>query len=119
MVFHLAAIITSCVGITSCGVTSAPLVPCLDLWGFRRGLETRQWPNSYGNLRRRPYARHTGVKDADRSVALLYHLGGYAMEEVFCQPGRVRQNCKALVALLLRRFGPPETIQSHRTSNSI
>ena len=32
------------------------------------------------------YARQTGVKDADRAVVLLYHLGGRAREEVLCQP---------------------------------
>ena len=58
------------------------------------------------------YARQTGVKDVDRAVALLDHLGGFAREEVLCQPERVRQDCKALVALLLLRFGPPETVPS-------
>ena len=50
------------------------------------------------------YARQTGVKDVDRAVALLDHLGGCATEEVLCQPERVRQDGKALVALLLLRF---------------
>ena len=45
-------------------------------------------------------------------MALLYHLGGCAREEVLCQPERVRQDGKALVALLLQRFGPPETVHS-------
>ena len=62
------------------------------------------------------YARQTGVKDADRAAVLLYHLGGRAMEEVLCQPERVRQDCKALVALLLWRFGPPETVHSLGTA---
>ena len=53
------------------------------------------------------YANQTGVKDADRAVALHYHIGGCAREEVLCQPERVRQDGKALVALLLRRFGSP------------
>ena len=62
------------------------------------------------------YARQTGVKDVDRAVALLDHLGGFAREEVLCQPERVRQDCKALVALLLLRFGPPETVPSLSTA---
>ena len=62
------------------------------------------------------YVRQTGVKDADRAVVLLYHLGGRAREEVLCQPERVRHDCKALVALLLRRFGPPETLHSLGTA---
>ena len=62
------------------------------------------------------YARQTGVKDVDRAVALLDHLGGFAREEVLCQPERVRQDCKALVALLLLRFGAPETVPSLSTA---
>ena len=62
------------------------------------------------------YARQTGGKDADRPVALLYHLGGCVREEVVCQPERVLQDGKALVALLLRRFGPPETVHSLGTA---
>lgn len=62
------------------------------------------------------YARQTGVKDVDRAMALLDHLGGCAREEVLCQPERVRQDCKALVALLLLRFGPPETVPSLSTA---
>ena len=54
------------------------------------------------------YARHTGVQDADRVVALLYHIGGCAREDMICQPERVRQDGKALIALLRLRFGPPE-----------
>ena len=45
-------------------------------------------------------------------MALLDHLGGCAREEVLCQPEQVRQYCKALVALLLFRFGPSETLPS-------
>ena len=56
------------------------------------------------------------MKDVDRAVALLDHLGGCAREEVLCQPERVRQDCKALVALLLLRFGPPETVPSLSTA---
>ena len=52
------------------------------------------------------------MKDVDRAVALLDHLGGFARDEVLCQPERVHQDCKALVALLLLRFGPPETVPS-------
>ena len=62
------------------------------------------------------YARQTGVKDVDRAVALLDHLGGCAREEVLCEPERVRQDCKALVALLLLLFGPPETVPSLSTA---
>ena len=62
------------------------------------------------------YARHTGVKDVDRAVALLDQLVGCAREEVLCQPERVRQAGKALVALLLLRFGPPETVHSLGTT---
>ena len=62
------------------------------------------------------YARQTGVKDVDRAVALLDHIGGCAREEVLCQPERVRQNGKALVALLLLRFGPPDTLPSLSTA---
>ena len=62
------------------------------------------------------YARHTGVKDVDRAVALLDQLGGCAREEVLCQPERVRQTGKALVALLMLRFGPPETVHSLGTT---
>ena len=61
-------------------------------------------------------ARQTGVKDVDRAVALLDHLGGCAREEVLCQPERVCQDCKALVVLLLLRFGPPETVPSLSTA---
>ena len=35
---------------------------------------------------------------------------------MICQPERVRQDGKALVALLLRRFGPPETVDSLGTA---
>ena len=62
------------------------------------------------------YARQIGVNDVDRAVALLDHLGGFAREEVLCQPERVRQDCNALVALLLLRFGPPETVPSLSTA---
>ena len=62
------------------------------------------------------YARQTGVKDADRALVLLYHLCGRAREEVLCQPERVHQDCNALVALLLRRFGPPATVHSLGTA---
>ena len=58
------------------------------------------------------YTRQTGVKDADRALVLFCHIGGYASEEVFCQSERVRQAGNALVALFLRRFGPPETVHS-------
>ena len=60
------------------------------------------------------YARQTRVKDADRAVVLLYHLGGRARG--LCQPERLRQDCNALVALLLRCFGPPETVHSLGTA---
>ena len=62
------------------------------------------------------YARQTGVKDVDRAVAFLYHIGGCAREDVLCQPEQVRQDGKALVALLLRRFGSPETMHSLGTA---
>ena len=55
-------------------------------------------------------------KDADRTVALLYRLGGRAREEVLCQPERVHQDDKALVALFLLRFVPPETVHSLSTA---
>ena len=57
------------------------------------------------------YARQTEVKDADRALAFLYRLGGRARDEVLCQTERMRQDCKALVALLRLRVGPPETVQ--------
>ena len=47
---------------------------------------------------------------------LLDQLGGCAREEVLCQPERVRQACKAWVALLLLCFGPPETVHSLGTT---
>ena len=49
-------------------------------------------------------------------MPLLYHIGGCAREEVLCQPERVRQDGKALVVLLLQRFGPPETVHSLGTA---
>ena len=62
------------------------------------------------------YARQTGVTDPDRAVALLYTLGGCAREKVFYQPERMRPDCKALVALLLQHFGPPEMVHSVSTA---
>ena len=47
------------------------------------------------------------------------NLGGDASEEVFCQSERVSQDGNALVALLLWRFGPPETVHSlNRCTNA-
>ena len=95
----------------------APFAPSLKLCRFigypeRDGDPTvAEWLHEFDM-----YAHQTGVKDADRAVVLLYHLGGRATEEVLCQPERVRQDCKAMVALLLRRFGPPETMHSLGTA---
>ena len=95
----------------------APLVPSLKLSRYMghpkmvRDPTVAEWLYEFDS-----YARQTGVKDADRVVALLYHLGGCAREEVICQPERVRQDGKALVGLLLRHFGPPKTVQSLGTA---
>ena len=93
----------------------SPHIPSLELSRFMGhpkrggGPTVAEWLHEFD-----VYARQTGVKDVDRAVALLDHLGGCAREEVLCQPERVRQDCKALVALLLLRFGPPETVPYHQ-----
>ena len=56
------------------------------------------------------------MKNVDRAVALFDHIGGCDREEVLCQPERVHQDCKELVALLLLRFGPPEMLPSPSTA---
>ena len=89
----------------------APFAPSLKLCRFlgypeRGGDPTvAEWLHEFDM-----YALQTGVKDADRAVVLLYHLCGRARKEVLCQPERVRRDGKALVTLLLLRFGPPETV---------
>ena len=72
----------------------------------------RQWPHCYRNLTCVP-AR---LGDADRAVALFCLIGGCAREKVFCQPSRVRQDCKALVDLLLWHFAPSESEHSLSTA---
>ena len=95
----------------------APLVPSLKLSRFMGHPKmvgdptVAEWLHAFDI---KFYAHQTGVKDADRVVALLYHLGGCAREEIICQPERVRQDGKALVGLLLRNFGPPKTVQSRQ-----
>ena len=96
--------------------TRAHLVPSLKLFTFM------WYPKSVGDPKVAEwlqefdmYARQTGVKDVDRAVALLYHIGGRARDDVLCQTERVRQDGKAMVALDRLRFGPPETVHSLST----
>ena len=95
----------------------APPVPSLKLSRFMEHPKmfgdptVAEWLHEFDK-----YAHQTGAKDADRTMALLYHLGGCDREEVICQQGRVRQDCKALVALLLWRCGSPEMRHSLGTA---
>ena len=84
----------------------APLVPSLNLsrcegYPKRVGDPTvAEWLHEFDM-----YARQTGVRDADRPVALLYHLGGCAREEVLCQPERVRQGIGCFASAAFRSTG--------------
>ena len=58
------------------------------------------------------YSRQLGLSLNEQVNTALDHLGGTAKEEVLCSPLSERETLSSLLALLRRRFGAPETVQS-------
>ncbi|XP_038050211.1 uncharacterized protein LOC119723539 [Patiria miniata] len=62
------------------------------------------------------YARQLGLSGKELVSTAIDHLGGEAKEEVLCCPATEKENFEGLSALLLRRFGSPESVQSLNAS---
>ena len=58
------------------------------------------------------FVRQCGVPEGERSVLLVYYLGGCANDEVLCHQDEVRRDFGALVSLLRRMCGSWETMTS-------
>ena len=58
------------------------------------------------------YNRQAGLTDEEKLGIALDYLGGVAKEEILCSPRHDRDEFGKLEALLLKRFGSPETVQS-------
>lgn len=58
------------------------------------------------------YTRQVGLDDEEKLSTALDFLGGVAKEEVLCTPTEDRDSFAQLSALLVKRFGAPETVQS-------
>ena len=58
------------------------------------------------------YVRQAGLRDVEKLSTALDFLGGVAKEEVLCTPIHDRDDFEKLSALLVKRFGSPESVQS-------